>query len=953
MRKTVLYANRDHALAARKRAAKSGNAAGFGFEALAVQDFFNDAWTVWGDARRIVSARLRSLLLWKLLGEQQVLGHTLGTARLLEGFLEQAAGMFEAVLLAATETTSEALKNAVETLAKTYYATLREKGLIEAGDAAVALSQVMPKTSVSLAEYVDLLPAQRALLESWDVDTTVLNAPVVLEPLDEGVQPSFLIPAGATATTSMIKDEIESYLDGVADEADALRSVLILAKRPGELFRALAPYLTSKGVQCAVKESVAFSDTWVGKACTAVQQLLNEDSHWLSSATDFAYNPLSGMPPHTAEALNATCRGDRRLTVVDVCQGLTQQSTYSLFADMIAGKTLANEPISELAGLREESVPDLRLSEAESALQKSEDAKQDTAVALRDLVTRSIPYQDRDRELSMLDEVRATLEMALALGLQPADTFEVLQDLRVITSQETLVQDKRRGRVVFAPISAASKLSEKSYGLVILGDVSDEAFNLSEEHSSLEAFAAQLGIELILDPLQDARRLFVSAQKAAMRQFTCVFAQHNEALEEAFPSCIYDEYRELLEHSNCVSGQKADLSCWEKSRGEERLNRGLGSQFGSLEHTQVHDQATRGKLQYASMLDYLPTVEESGQAIPVLSASAIEAYLNCPYGWFVNHGLGVSCLDEAYDGRAKGTFVHQVFATFYERLKTEGVLRSEVLLQEGGVFDQVFDQVREDQWIRTHDQLIALTEAEKKDLELLRELLRRNLQLQLELPGDFQPAHFEYRISSGEGIDYAGARLRGSIDRVDVNRQTNDFVVLDYKGNSVGHEAPFSPSEEEASFSLPTYVQSLIYAQAVRRKGLGAGESGDDTSGDSQPRCAGAMYVGYRAKSKKSLLEGSYDQASYKVMDFVNKDSQVKGDFSQFLDLVEEHIAPSVQALASGEIPGNLRSQRACQYCALAGRGSCLAQMGVEGESVDGLAQGAQSAFRSLAWEAE
>ena len=215
------------------------------------------------------------------------------------------------------------------------------------------------------------------------------------------------------------------------------------------------------------------------------------------------------------------------------------------------------------------------------------------------------------------------------------------------------------------------------------------------------------------------------------------------------------------------------------------------------------------------------------------------------------------------------------------------------------------------------------------------------------------------------GIDYAGARVRGSVDRVDVDLQSGDFVVLDYKSSSVGHAAPYDASGEEEAFSLPAYVQALIYAQAVRRKGLEldiiSGKTGpeaiaetatadkceqvvDDTCCAADLQCAGALYVGYKARSQQNLLAGSYDQSRYKVSDFVAKDSQVKGEFSHYLDTVEQTIAPYVQALTAGEIAGNVRTGGSCRYCALAGRGQCLAAaQAVEAlDADDGLPRGSE-----------
>ena len=67
--------------------------------------------------------------------------------------------------------------------------------------------------------------------------------------------------------------------------------------------------------------------------------------------------------------------------------------------------------------------------------------------------------------------------------------------------------------------------------------------------------------------------------------------------------------------------------------------------------------------------------QEGGRSLPVLSASAIEAYLQCPYSWFIGRKVRIDGLDEGFGPVEKGTFAHGVYASLFEALAAEGIRR--------------------------------------------------------------------------------------------------------------------------------------------------------------------------------------------------------------------------------------------------------------------------------------
>ena len=97
----------------------------------------------------------------------------------------------------------------------------------------------------------------------------------------------------------------------------------------------------------------------------------------------------------------------------------------------------------------------------------------------------------------------------------------------------------------------------------------------------------------------------------------------------------------------------------------------------------------------------------------------------------------------------------------------------------------------------------------------------------------FEPRFFEWDFGTqDQPVEYAGAWICGTIDRVDVDAH-QQAVVIDYKhkgpngfakeyGVTPVHAAADAPQGEAdeqraAPYGLPRRVQSLIYGQVVRR----------------------------------------------------------------------------------------------------------------------------------------
>ncbi len=107
-------------------------------------------------------------------------------------------------------------------------------------------------------------------------------------------------------------------------------------------------------------------------------------------------------------------------------------------------------------------------------------------------------------------------------------------------------------------------------------------------------------------------------------------------------------------------------------------------------------------------------------------------------------------------------------------------------------------------------------------------------------PRAYEVVFCEHPIEVADGVDFAGVRLRGRVDRVDADAERGRFVVIDYKGSSKDYASGLKEGDEP---SVPHHVQGLIYAQALLRTDLGLA-------------CAGALYLGYRARVPRNCWRG-------------------------------------------------------------------------------------------------
>ena len=333
---------------------------------------------------------------------------------------------------------------------------------------------------------------------------------------------------------------------------------------------------------------------------------------------------------------------------------------------------------------------------------------------------------------------------------------------------------------------------------------------------------------------------------------------------------------------------------------------------------------------------------------PALSPTSLELYLSCPARWYFERRL--SCLegiDAGFDARTAGTFCHAVLQRVHERMLGEGMPRitlstpEEKLLEVDRLVEECFDELRPEfargaldrSWARDlrpqgsrkpQDCLVATNESEGRSfasyLRQLKECVRRDAWI----PMGFSPKLFEWSLGDPEAVRpvyYAGVRLKGIIDRVDVDGQGN-ALVIDYKGGlSDGHELP-RPKKGEDELPegtdplLPQHSQALMYATALLRGGADEGlvpqgalylsYSKDAIKGFADPAAFGPGGAALLPEKNATLTQGA----------LVRPEPDGSSGFLALLAHVEDVASEAIDRLRDGDIAPRPRfGKESCQYC--------------------------------------
>lgn len=825
-----------------------------------------------------------------------------------------------------------------------YLDRLAQLGMIEPGQALALLPELLPQRPlrVLLEDAAPLTPGQEAFFSAcpW-MDMEVRAASGSQGPVraPEGVRVRFAFPSGQYAWPALLADIVRDALGTVADRGavpaaaagpaagddgassceDASGSangyrdgrsagaqaaaVVVAAKDPAALFGRVAPALVRQGHVVALRGRRRFADTAFGRAICSLRRFLDEGqaggiSHiegygdiaptdverWdRADLADWALSPFSGMTRKAAFKLDADMRADRTARRSDLCARL--RGDNPMFAAM-----------------------------ERLALRLDDQAAAELEAAVRRMTNRSEAW--RAEQLAALRALQRAAGAAKLAGLGADAAFDQVQRLKVNVSR--IVAPRGCDGAAFgAPDvlvtdqNTAASLGSGSCEVCVVADLTSAAYPAADPEDASRVLLEHLGVKRADSALARMRRVFFALEHAATDQLILERCLNDSSADPTYPCVVLEEFvdcyrddptaTEDIDNSYSLPERLQDGMLL---RGEDALcsNDAL-SDVPAPETARIEPPLTGAVSAEARSLVVLPRVLQGGQVLdePCLSPSQIESYLECPYKWFAQRRLRLDDLDEGFGPLEMGDFAHNALHSFYKHMSED--------LGEAKVTPQLLPQARElmadvlarHKALQPHlrqseNRLIPTSQVEHRELAELERKLMDYLDFEAELLPTFAPKYLEYDVACGGAVDYAGHKLLGTADRIDVDGEGR-CAIIDYKGSISGSYA--LGVREEGRLGK---VQALIYAQVVRRT-LGL-----------EP--VGALYVCY---GRRKMISGAYDGRVIENAHLPNmrhKDCMCADrPFSDVLDETEEAVAAALERMLAGDIRPRPETPEACKWC--------------------------------------
>ena len=768
-----------------------------------------------------------------------------------------------------------------------------------------------------------------------------------------------LQPAGPAAEWELVARRVAELA------ARGARTVVVSAADARAAWRVLAPKLSSRGLAVKARLSEPLSELPAGRvfigylrqvaqlkqlaeswparvACEEGEVVRLGDMSWWTprALIDFLMHDMARMPAGRAWDIDRSWRANRLLTPSDVLDQLmnpkkTSATVARATAELMIGRVgscaskLLQPMNGRLGACREDdcSATELERQETVGVLR----ATMMVAGALGQLGITAAPLADGAIALSDLVE-RAVGELsAISLVVTPA-----------------LGCEDAACEVLIADASYVAGLPAASADVVVACGLTATESPVGRSDDVLSEVLESLGVEARADKLSQARGSFYRTIAAAKKNFVAERCVNNADAEETFPSAMLCE----LYGAYGIPGSAKALRITGLPRAERPeglLAENLLATGAAADASCADQPAQTGVLPESSRPFIL--VPNNGQrelpgGLPSLSASQIESYLECPYKWFSLRRLRLDGIDSGFGATEQGTFVHRVLELSHLRLIDEALAEADLA---GGAPDLVAHpearvagsrvtssnverakQIVSEEFeshlrhqmlarkrVSQSDQLLVPHSAsDEEEVARMRADLLSTMDYEAGILIGYEPRFLEWGFGGphDEPVSYAGVFLNGKIDRMDVDGEGRALIV-DYKHRSpsrfVDYDAFRGDFDREA---LPRHVQSLIYAQIVRRMHPNIKLMGAlflCTKGDHA--IAGAC-----AESQVDRVLGCIDKPA---PDSRRASMGIAGagggaeEFWEYLDDVEAMVAEKISDLLAGKIEANPIDADACSYC--------------------------------------
>jgi ATP-dependent helicase/DNAse subunit B len=279
----------------------------------------------------------------------------------------------------------------------------------------------------------------------------------------------------------------------------------------------------------------------------------------------------------------------------------------------------------------------------------------------------------------------------------------------------------------------------------------------------------------------------------------------------------------------------------------------------------------------------------------------LDAYINCPYDYYVTRVLGIEPLEEVTGDLTpmdRGSKVHSILRNFYLSWNrpVTGETRDEALALLRKLANSAFDKEADTFRNRRDKELFASVMAERF-LDAEEEFWKQGMKpLCLEQKID----HYCIVLSNGEEVE-----LSAKIDRIDADENGN-FIVVDYKTGS--YPSPKMNLEQDI-FQLPVYAVMAMHALA--------GEAGTQRSVPLRTPIGLAYYdlAGKTGGNARDVVlynkEARNDHPTAKPKASPKDAAEFEAILKQSMDKARK----AVENILAGDFTAKPRDENKCRYC--------------------------------------
>ena len=764
---------------------------------------------------------------------------------------------------------------------------------------------------------------------------------------------TFLSPLGQLAEAESISRYISQRVESGS------KSFVVYTSNSQKVWEALSQKLAAKGIAAHYKRSVRIQDSLAGRAFASLidayvtlseraeleknidyqasEHQMGDMSWWPPrTLTDYLISPISGISVERAWMLDKSWRGNRTLYATRVLETLSKAAMSS----RLCAETIKSLELGRIGSAAQ------RIIEYLSA--ETSDEQPESAQSKETLLQNQESLKVMSKIVSSAQELH---EAGLKLTPQTLKSFiDLCKDQAVMMPVSNGIESDIQ--VLIAPVIQAHSFEPHMFDTVIFQGMDTLNFGVKASDGALQEFVRHASKTPKVSEFARYQRDFYTALTTASTSVAFEKVEQKDVFNAVALSEVKACYpKDYAKKTGVACGEEEVLvNLLPQATNPERVAELPTIESGEIDPKLKNIVVLPRHLTRETLEQELQgLIEVSREGLPLLSASQIETYLECPYKWFTQRRIKISQVDTDFAPMQIGTFIHRVLELTHATLLAEALgcdvadvdlavgsallqdipgsrITSDNLDHAKQVLDSCFAQVWDEQFNNINrassNELIPHSIQERKQVENIREELKNLLEFEASHFVGYQPRFFEHRFGREENVvEYAGAQFTGSIDRVDVNAH-GQALIIDYKHKGTNdlkaYSAKLSLDSELSKEILPRHVQSAIYAQIMRKQ---------LTKYKLEP--VAAIYLGTKEQKDKpsfALAGMATEAATEHIWNIHPEDkklrdqavmvvSQNSAEFADYLDAWENLIAQKVQAMLSGDVRANPCDKDACRYC--------------------------------------